>query len=268
MKQTLANAQEAAKLIHKALEQGKQLALFLDFDGTLAPIVSHPDQAALSAGMRNILEKLAEEIPLTILSGRDRADVQEKAGIPQAIYAGSHGFDIEGPRGLHMQNEGGLAAQPALSQASESLKRRLDMLEGAWVERKKYAIAVHYRQLPDSQLGTLQSIINEVLAQHPELKRGGGKKIYELKPAIDWHKGRALEWLLDHLPLGSAPVLPIFIGDDLTDEDALLAVRENGIGILVGEHGEPTHANFRLKDVAEVEEWLNELYRLLRERNS
>lgn len=267
MNDHLVPAEQALTHIEQSLKNNKTVALFLDYDGTLSEIVPNPGDAKLTDGMRKVLEKLTQKIPVTILSGRDRADVQNLAGIQEAIYAGSHGFDITGPNNLQMQHEGGRNAQQPLREATESLHRRLDAIEGAWVERKKYAIAVHYRQVPDSQVGAVESIVKEELGRHPELKKGGGKKILELKPNIDWHKGRALEWLLDTLPLGNKEdVLAIFIGDDLTDEDALVAVEKRGnkgIGILVGEHGENSAATYWLKDVSTVQHWLEKLDQLL-----
>lgn len=267
MNDHLVPAEQALTHIEQSLKDNKTLALFLDYDGTLSEIVPNPSDAKLSEGMRKVLEKLAGKIPVTVLSGRDRADVQKLADIQEAIYAGSHGFDITGPNNLRMQHEGGQNAQQPLSEATENLNRRLDAIEGAWVERKKYAIAVHYRQVPDSQVGSVEAIVREELDKHPTLKKGGGKKILELKPNIDWHKGRALEWLLDTLPLGNKKeVLAIFIGDDLTDEDALKAVEERGnkgIGILVGEHGESSAATYWLKDVSAVQHWLEKVNQLL-----
>lgn len=268
MNDHLVPAEQALTHIEQSLKENITLALFLDYDGTLTPIVPNPSDAKLSDAMRKVLENLAKKIPVTILSGRDRADVQNLAGIQEAIYAGSHGFDIVGPNKLHMQHEGGQKAQQPLTEATENLKRRLDAIEGAWVERKKYAIAVHYRQVPDSQVGALEAIVKEELGKHPELKQGGGKKIMELKPNIDWHKGRALEWLLNNLPqlTGNKEVLAIFIGDDLTDEDALKAVEERGnkgIGILVGEHGAESAATYWLKDVPAAQHWLEKLNQLL-----
>jgi trehalose 6-phosphate phosphatase len=96
------------------------------------------------------------------------------------------------------------------------------------------------------------------------LKTSPGKKIIELKPNLSWDKGQALLWLLDRLGLKEARVLPLYLGDDLTDEDALRVLAGRGIGILVGDHGHPTSARFRLQDVEEVKQFLRELEGLLR----
>ncbi|EMR02258.1 trehalose-phosphatase [Cesiribacter andamanensis] len=240
--------------------------LFLDYDGTLSHIVKDPDKALLTAEMKDVLARLAQKTTVTVISGRDRADVQQKVGLEQVVYAGSHGFDIEGPGGLALQYEEGQKAQPALDKATQNLKSALGHIPGVWIERKKYAIAVHYRNVAEGQeQQVIQEVENE-LSRHQGLKKGGGKKIIELKPSIDWHKGRATEWLLKKLELDPSRTLPIFMGDDLTDEDGLKAVHEGGIGILAGEHGEKTWAHYRLDDVEQVRLFLEELYTLLAEK--
>lgn len=240
--------------------------LFLDYDGTLSPIVKDPEEAILDERTTHILRKLAEEIPLAVISGRDRADVASKVGLSNIIYAGSHGFDITGPGNLNMQYEGGIKAIPDLDKAEKALKEKLQNIEGAIVERKKYAIAVHYRNVADEAVDTVKRAVYEQLDKYQNLKKGSGKKILELKPDIDWHKGRATRWLLDSLDLDGHQHVPVFIGDDVTDEDALEAIADDGIGILVGTHGERTAADYRLKDTNEVSLFLEKFLGLLKEK--
>lgn len=237
--------------------------LFLDYDGTLSPIVKNPDEAQLPERTKNILRQLAEDLPVAVISGRDRADVEEKVELSNVIYAGSHGFDITGPNGLEMQYEGGEQAIPALDEAEKQLKEKLKDVEGARVERKKYAIAVHYRNVAEAAVDTVKTAVYHELDRQQKLKKGGGKKILELKPDIDWHKGRATRWLLDSLDLEGRKHIPLFIGDDVTDEDALEAIASDGIGILVGTHGEKTAASYRLENTDEVAEFLEKLHNLL-----
>lgn len=254
--------QELDKLIQTIGD--RQPVLFLDYDGTLSPIVKNPDDAFLPERTKNVLQKLAADNPVAVISGRDRADVQEKVGLGNVIYAGSHGFDITGPDGLEMQYEGGKEAIPALDEAEKELREKLEAIEGARVERKKYAIAVHYRNVPEAAVDTVKTTVYHILDRHQQLKKGGGKKILELKPDIDWHKGRATRWLLDSLHLeGRRRHMPVFIGDDVTDEDALEVIAEDGIGILVGTHGEKTAASYRLDNTDEVAEFLEKLHNLL-----
>jgi len=239
--------------------ENKIPALFLDYDGTLTPIVSDPEKALLSDKNKQAITKLAQIIPVAVISGRDRANVASKIGIDKLIYAGSHGYDITGPNGLDMQYGPGQETLPLLDKAEDRLKSLLANINGAMVERKKYAIAVHYRNVPDSMVGEVQRIVSEELEKYDKLKEGLGKKIIELKPNLDWHKGKALAWILDKLDLNSEKYLPIFIGDDVTDEDALEVLKDHGIGIIVGNHDETTYANYLLNDTDDVAEFLQVL---------
>lgn len=241
--------------IFKNLEN-KIPALFLDYDGTLTPIVSDPEKALLSEKNKNAIIKLSENIPVAVISGRDRANVASKVSLENLIYAGSHGYDITGPNGLDMQYGPGQETLPLLDEAESNLKSQLAHLKGAMVERKKYAIAVHYRNVEDSNVEELRRIVFEELEKYEKLKKGLGKKIIELKPNLDWHKGKALAWIIEKFDLNSEKYLPIFIGDDVTDEDALEVLKDHGIGIIVGNHDDTTYANYILDDTDEVAEFL------------
>ena len=260
----LPHAMENLKEIRKNIGN-KQVVFFFDYDGTLAPIVQNPKDAVISVRAKNILQQLAETFPVAVVSGRDRADVEEKTGLPNVYYAGSHGFDITGPEGMNMQYEGGVQAIPALDEAEKNLKEKLGGVEGSRVERKKYAIAVHFRNVAEEEIPFVKSAVYEELNRQDRLKKGEGKMILELKPDIDWHKGRATRWLLKSLAKEGRQAFPIFLGDDVTDEDALEAVAADGAGILVGTHGNKTAATYRLKDVEEVPEFLEHLYQELKQ---
>jgi trehalose 6-phosphate phosphatase len=200
-----------------------------------------------------------------VISGRDRKDLtSKKVEITSLIYAGSHGFDIAGPNDLKMQYEPGKNTLPVLDQAKKKLKERLRDVEGVKIERKKYAIEVHFRNSPESKIGEIDKAVYEVIDQEEKLKIGTGKKILELKPDLDWNKGRALNWIMETLELNHRKYLPVFIGDDITDEDAFDAVRRAGIGIIVGSHGHKTAASFRLEHPEEVFVFLERLSDRLR----
>jgi trehalose-phosphatase len=259
----LPSALESMEEIKRGLN-GQQPALFLDYDGTLTPIVPRPEDAVLGQDMRALLQALASLCTVAVVSGRDRADVEKLVGLENLVYAGSHGFDISGPRGLHFEHEGGRQTLPELDQAETALRERLAAVSGVQVERKRFAIAVHYRNAADNDLPFIQKTVKEVSRGLEGLKTSPGKKIIELKPNLAWDKGQALLWLLDRLGLKEARVLPLYLGDDLTDEDALRVLAGRGIGILVGDHGHPTSARFRLQDVEEVKQFLRDLEGLLR----
>lgn len=241
-----------------------EIALFLDYDGTLTSIVSDPEKAFLSNEVRATLKELASYIPVFVISGRDRADVKEKVGLEELVYAGSHGYDISGPN-LEMQYQGGVDCLESLDQAEMQLKKDLSMELGVKIERKKFAIAVHYRHVPEENVETVLEKVNAVIESHNCLKAGPGKMIMELKPDFEWHKGKALEWLLQTLKLNKA--VPLFIGDDITDEDGFNAIAEKGIGILVADHGGKTSAKYSLTNTAQVAIFLELLLKKLKKKS-
>jgi trehalose-phosphatase len=234
-----------------------QLAVFLDYDGTLTPIVSRPDQAVLIDSTRAILRTLAAKIPVAILSGRELEDVCRRVDMDGIVYAGSHGFDIAGPHGLHRREA--TKFLPALDFAEKELREKLRGIAGALIERKRFSIAAHYRNVNGRAFPKLERSVNEIAARHRELRRIDGKKVYELLPNIDWDKGKAVLWLLEKLELERPNAYPIYIGDDRTDEDAFRALEQRGVGILVSEEPRPTAASYLLKNPTEVERFLHEL---------
>jgi len=231
-----------------------RVAVFLDYDGTLTPIVSQPEDAWLSDSMRQALRELAAKASVGILSGRELEDVRQRVNIDNVTYAGSHGFDIAGPRDLrsHVATE----FLPTLDVADEALHRLLDDIPGARVERKRFSIAAHYRNVNENDLPTLTEAVEAVAARHRELRRIDGKKVYELLPDIDLDKGKAVLWLLETRGLKSGNVRPLYIGDDTTDEDAFRALKQTGVGILVSDQSQPTAASYSLKNPAEVERFV------------
>jgi len=247
----------ALEHIHEIGRRGDRLAVFLDYDGTLTPIVSHPEDAWLSESMRQTLRSLAARLPVAILSGRDLDDVRGRVLVDGIVYAGSHGFDIAGAGGLRRQL--GEVYLPVLGAAENELREALDDIAGAQLERKYFSVAAHYRNVSENDADKVALAVEAVAARHRELRRIDGKKVYELLPDIDWNKGKAVVWLLETLEVERGKALPIYIGDDRTDEDAFRALEKRGVGILVSEHPEATAANYCLNDPEEVERFLQKI---------
>jgi trehalose-phosphatase len=247
----------ALEHLQEIAPRGQRLAVFLDYDGTLTPIVSHPEKALLSDSMRQTVRALAKQASVAILSGRDLDEVRRRVDIDTIIYGGSHGFDVAGPDGLCKQ----VATEflPKLDIAEKELGKELAGIPGARVERKRLSIAAHYRNVNENDVPKLERAVSKVAAQHRELRRIEGKKVYELLPDIDWDKGKAVLWLLETLGLERTKVRPIYIGDDRTDEDAFRALEQRGVGILVSEQPRQTAASYSLKSPTEVERFLREL---------
>src|SRR5215208_1765951 len=216
---------------------GRQPAVFLDYDGTLTPIVDRPEDAFISESMREAVRGLARRCPVCVVSGRDRRVVQELMGVDDLIVAGSHGFDIWSPTGGEIQREEGEEFGELLEGVEARLHREMGPIEGALIEPKKSSVAAHYRLVSEEERPRVKEIVDAVLEEHPdELKVTPGKMVYEVQPNIDWNKGKAVLYLLEALDLDRDDVMPMYLGDDITDEhavEALAGASKGGIGIFV-----------------------------------
>lgn len=231
--------------------------LFLDFDGTLSPIVEHHADAAISEEMRGLVKELAKIYPVAVISGRGMDDVKERVNLPDLYYAGSHGYEISGPNKFFKENEEAQSVLPLFDEIEPILREQLQNIRGVDFERKKFTLAIHYRQVKAEHEQEVLDKVKEVLGNYPELTGAGGKKVIEIRPDIDWHKGRAVEFLKRELSDEKKP-FSIYIGDDVTDEDAFREV-EHGLGILVGEHSQTTFADYSLKNLEEVKIFFQKL---------
>ncbi len=239
----------------------KKPAIFLDYDGTLTPIVSRPEDAVISEEMKQTLRELAQTFTVAIVTGRDKEDVENLVGLKDLVYAGSHGYIITGPDGLKMEHPESEKIIPRMDEIEKEVEAYLkEHTKGTQVDRKRYAIGLHFRNARPEDEEKVMQLVDEMLEKFPGHKKGEGKKIVEIKPDTDWHKGKAVEWIMDALQLSDKDdVIPVFIGDDITDEDAFEVLKEKGIGILVGGHGQKTHATYALKNVFQVRAFFNQL---------
>jgi len=213
---------------------GRQPAVFFDFDGTLSDIVENPDSARLVEGAADALTSLTAQCPVAILSGRDLADVRQRIGLPGIWYAGSHGFELTGPDGAHHENAEAAASIPVLEEAAAELADQLGDISGVVVEHKRFGVAVHYRNAARDRVGEVSAAVRSA-GQRTALRVTTGREVIELRPNVDWDKGKTLRWVLDYIRHDEhpGPLLPIYLGDDITDEDAFDAVHDDGIPIVV-----------------------------------
>ncbi|MER7078930.1 trehalose 6-phosphatase [Saccharopolyspora kobensis] len=220
--------------------RGRRPVLLLDFDGTLAPIRKDPAQVSLSVRTRAAVQELVQRCPVAVISGRDLSDVRGRVRVEGVWCAGSHGFELAGPGDDPIAQEAGEAALPALDVAEQRLSAELAPVAGALVDRKRFALAAHYRNVSPADVDRVVSAARQICSELPGLRVTHGRKVVELLPDIDWNKGRALRWLLERAGLTGPDLAPVFAGDDYTDEDALREVHEDGLGIVVlsVEHGD------------------------------
>lgn len=245
---------------------GRDQAVFLDYDGVLTPIVERPEDAIMSAGMRATVLELAGRCPVCVVSGRDRQVVQELMGVDGLIVAGSHGFDIWDPQRGPISHPAASGFEELVAQTADALRAGTADVAGAQVEQKHASVAVHYRRVAPEQQPDVTALVEKLLAAQPEqLKVTPGKLVYELQPKIDWNKGAAVLHLMS--VLGLADSVPLYLGDDITDEDAFRAIAGRGVGIFVGDPADPeiagrtTAATFGLRSPTEVQELLATLPR-------
>lgn len=239
----------------------KKLVFFLDYDGTLTPIVDRPDYAILDEEMRMTVRALSEKYTVAIVSGRMREDVQKLVGIQGLFYAGSHGFDINGP-GVSMVHPEVEALIPIINDVIVSLSENLENIPNILIEEKKFSVAVHYRLVDEKYLEKIKEVVNKVVSQNKQLRVMKGKMVFEVLPDIDWDKGKAIQWIMKSLGISWSESLVIYIGDDVTDEYAFRTIRTRGTGILVTEIDNPSAADFKLNSPLEVKKLFNDVFRI------
>nr|ATE80676.1 Trehalose-phosphate phosphatase 1 [Betula platyphylla]ATE80677.1 Trehalose-phosphate phosphatase 2 [Betula platyphylla]ATE80678.1 Trehalose-phosphate phosphatase 3 [Betula platyphylla] len=252
--------------------KGKQIVMFLDYDGTLSPIVDDPDRAYMSKPMRETVRKLAKCFPTAIVTGRCRDKVYSFVKLAELYYAGSHGMDIKGPATgskYKKASEGnGVLFQPAsefLPMIDEVFKQLVEITKstpGAKVENNKFCASVHFRCVDEKKWSELAQQVKSVMKDYPKLRLTQGRKVLEIRPTIKWDKGKALEFLLESLGFANCTdVFPVYIGDDRTDEDAFKILRDRGqgFGILVSKFPKETSASYSLQEPAQVKDFLGRL---------
>jgi len=257
---------DAVKEIGDRIRHAPRYLLCLDFDGTLSHFVDDPAAARLSPSMERALRGLAghDAMSVAIISGRDRTDLHRLIDIPGLIYVGNHGLDISGPGYVFVEPTAASRTEE-LRTLAQTLTAKLQLIEGAIVEYKGLTISVHYRQVAPAACDELRRMVHDTLAgaSHPFVL-SAGEKVHEIRPRVYWNKGTAVNWIRGQL--GKPDVLPIYVGDDATDEDAFTALREEGITVKV-RSGSETAAHYTLEGPAEVRRFLEWLDQQLRHRS-
>ena len=222
--------------IEKKILGKKFLFIGLDYDGTLTPIVSHPHHARLPHDTKSLLTNLCT-LPhtlLCIISGRSCEDVRKKVGIKRIIYAGNHGMEMKG-MGFSFSIRNPKKYVEEINKICRKLTQRLKEIEGVWLENKGLTASLHYRLADSEDVQKVKQIISPIINTSKDLKLNRGKKVWEIRPNIDWNKGKAVAYILERC-LGKdwkSKSAVVYIGDDKTDEDAFSLLKEEGITVLV-----------------------------------
>ncbi|CAI0546686.1 unnamed protein product [Linum tenue] len=265
--------------------KGKKIVVFLDYDGTLSPIVDDPNSAFMSDEMRAAVREVAKCFPTAIISGRSREKVKEFVQLSNVYYAGSHGMDIMAPprpvkscegntptvvmdkKGTEVLFQPAKSFLPAIQKILTELEEETAKIKGAMVEDNRFCVSVHFRHVKDEDYQILEEKVRSVLENYAGFHLCWGKKVMEIRPTIEWDKGHAVEYFLETLGLSNSDVLPVYIGEDRTDEDAFKVIQRRGQGypIIVTSIPKDTKASYSLIDPSEV---LTFLLRLARWRKS
>lgn len=222
------------EILHQ-VQTASHTILFLDYDGTLVPICKEPSQAQLSPDTKKLLRDLSlnPRFSVGIISGRSLKEIRTLVGSKRLFYAGNHGFE--------MVFQSRVWTHPALQEFTAALKKvtrelhdRTRDIAGIYIEDKKMTVSIHYRNVTDQSPGTILTRIAEALEPFPQhFTIARGKKVFEVRPRIDWDKGKAVEEVTRLCAFTTKP-LKIYIGDDQTDEDAFGVLAPEDISIRVG----------------------------------
>jgi trehalose 6-phosphate phosphatase len=239
-----------------------RLLIGCDFDGTLAPLASHADQAKLPQESHDALRKLSQlpGVMLAVISGRSLSDVAARVNLPGLLYAGNHGLEMKTVEGGIVLALGAEAGRWALEQVLKKLEPLMPSIPGAWIEDKRFTASVHYRQAREQDHARLEEAVKEAVSSFSELALRPGKLIWEIRPATLWHKGSALAWCMNQCKVTSQATA--FMGDDVTDQDAF-EVLPDGWNFYVGSTT-PVNANAQLENVQDTVrllEWMAEVRR-------
>jgi trehalose 6-phosphate synthase/phosphatase len=245
--------------------RNRSFALLLDFDGTLAPIVSSPDRARLSARTRKTLSVLASRpnTVVAVISGRSLEDIRHRVGLRELIYAGNHGLEIAWRDSLWTLPEAE-AARADIAEVSRRLRVRLRRVAGVIVENKGLTASIHFRQTPPPRLEEVRVAVLEEAERAARVSVRRGKQVWELWPNVAWNKGSAAQTILKRAfgAEWASRVAVVYLGDDRTDEDAFMALPEPAVTVKVGSPSSLTAARYLARDVDDVAQFLELLARV------
>ncbi|MFA5099762.1 MAG: trehalose-phosphatase [Candidatus Omnitrophota bacterium] len=232
-----------------------RLLLFFDFDGTLSPIVSRPAQAGLPGSTKSLLRRIAgmSSCRVAIVSGRALEDIRKKVGLKGVVYVGNHGLQSAGPGVRHTVR---LSAgyRKAIGLLRPMITEAVRKYRGVLIEDKGCTLSVHYRRVSAGQRRAVLNAVDKIVRSY------GSGRLVRIRPAAGWDKGSAVRWLIERWGAMDKGVgsIPVYCGDDSTDEDAFRALAHKGITVVVGRR-RSSAARYYLRSQDEVNELLKRI---------
>jgi len=262
------NGYSKQDVISKIIARSQRIYLFLDYDGTLTPIRKQPSSAVLSGSMKNLLSELntRQNIKVIIVTGRSYKNVKKLSGLKNIPVASNHGFHINSEK-INWRHPAIKNILPVLQDVTLLLRKSLKQFPSALIEDKGITVSVHYRNV-ENKFATLikEIVIKAVKPYSGKLKITYGKKVLEIRPAVEWNKGLAVLKILKLFGLKTSNSIMFYIGDDTTDEDAFKILRNMAITIRVG-NSSVTKAKYNVKNTKEVQSILRIINSIFKERN-
>ncbi|MCM8790227.1 MAG: trehalose-phosphatase [Candidatus Omnitrophica bacterium] len=252
--------------------KGKNIYLFLDCDGTLAPIADTPDKASIPDKTKEVLGRLSRlgGLRLAIISGRSLSDIRSVVGLDGIIYVGNHGLEVEGE---DITSEWKIipSYKENLARIKTILAAEYAATPGVFIEDKGLSLCLHYR-MADTDEDTIRDIFRRITGPFKEagkIATMDGKKVIEVRPATGWGKGKIVKWLLarERMRTGDNDIFPIYVGDDTTDEEAFKALGDNGIAVMVG-NVPASSARYYADNTDEVYQLLTMILKFKEEQNA
>lgn len=251
----------------KARLSGTPLVVMLDVDGTLAPLVDRYDQATVPPETQRVIAALVEKpnVHVALVSGRGASVARRMVGVRNVWVAGNHGFEVQQPDGAPLAHAEEESFRQSIAAARHDLEQRVRDMKGVIVEDKALTLSVHYRLAEDAVVPRLKEAL-EAVSLPLGLRITDGKRIFELRPPAAIDKGTAVIALAERLAHEAATASLLFAGDDVSDEDAMIALRarhpEAVTVRILGDESTETAAEFSLRDPAEMRRFLEELVTL------
>jgi trehalose-phosphatase len=243
----------------RRLANGRHLLVLLDFDGTLCEFQAAPGQVQLPESRRALIERLRQHATVGIVSGRRLADVRSRCGLDGIVFAGQHGLEIDG-LGARFAHPDLYAGTVAVKEAASRLGELTAALRGVFVEDKEASVVLHFREADaDAQRDAIAAFASVAgpYVDREQLRVMRGSYMLELLPSIEWNKGNAVDWIADRVREHDGDPFIVYIGDDVTDQDALAAIEDDGLPIAASDR---VSANTRLDGPVAVERFLAALF--------